>query len=242
MLDVCAQHFKHVHACYMYLVPGMHCLEAPLEAYVRRYKNVTLHKLPHFELAHYLKHSVLRPHTDGADDIKDYALKGAADHMRQLTGAEWIGWGWRRGDSFIRRKVLNNLGVVSLSQRIFYPLADWSRADVFSYMRAKRLEVPKQVGAATGDSLVTSGFDVAEAKSLRWVKANYPADYARVLAMFPFAEVMLARDQFYPDAVPEVPARGPRKKRDQTGAIQPPQDGQVGRGEDAEEPEKDGAA
>ena len=71
--------------------------------------------------------------------------------------------------------------------RVFgwHPLAEWRKRDVLSYLRVR--------GITPSDSHADAGGIDLTAASLRWLRDCYPADFARVLYWYPYAESALVR-------------------------------------------------
>jgi phosphoadenosine phosphosulfate reductase len=72
-----------------------------------------------------------------------------------------------------------------------YPIADWTNAQVFSYLQFQQIPLPpeyRRLGHSFGDT---------EAGDLLFVRDHFPDDYAKILAVFPFAESVVKRYEFF---------------------------------------------
>jgi phosphoadenosine phosphosulfate reductase len=187
-LDLVCEVFERVEAFYLYLVPGLRTFEAPVEAAARRH-NITVQKLPHFDLPRLIKYAVLRPHVPNAASIRELRWSDINKTVREQTGIQWIATGERASDSLQRRFYTRvHDGVQPEHNRIF-PIWDWCDADVFGYLRARGIQVPSYGDYAAPRG---SGFSL-DGRGLSWLKRAHREDYNRVLKVFPYAEAEVIR-------------------------------------------------
>lgn len=183
VLDLCCRYIPRVECYYMYLVSGLETFEAPVDAACRRH-NVVVHKVPHWDLARLIKHSVLRPHTRGASDLRELRLRDVESALRERTGISWIATGERATDSFNRRFFTSFADGVNAKLQRTYPIHDWLDRDVYAYLRARDIEPPKRFGFVKNRS---SGFALT-GQCLAALRDTNPADFAKVLRVFPYAK------------------------------------------------------
>lgn len=189
VLDLAAGVFERVEAFYMYLVDGLECVETPLHALAARY-GVKLHKVPHFDLARYLKYGVYTPpRNGGAHRIRDLRYADVEALAKARAGITWTALGHRASDSLERNAMLKRLAGLDPKARRVYPIWSWKPRDVYAYLRQRRIPVPPQLVAGT-----TDGINLYP-ETLRVLKARYPADYRRVLEVFPYAEAAIVREE-----------------------------------------------
>jgi 3'-phosphoadenosine 5'-phosphosulfate sulfotransferase (PAPS reductase)/FAD synthetase len=200
-LDLCVGTFgaSNVEAYFMYLVEGLRCVETLVDWAGRRY-GVRIHKLPHFVLGNMYKHAVLMPHRPSVTGLRDTKMTDIEALARQRSGIEWLAYGHRMDESLERRGMLHKLSGINFDQKRVYPLWDWRKRDVYSYLGAKRLPIPCSFGKE-GMAGVDLGPD-----TLRYMRQHYPEDYAKVLRVFPFAEAQLKREDFYGQERDATPA------------------------------------
>lgn len=145
--------------------------------------------------------------------------------VRDETGIEWIGYGYKRVDCIDRACMLKTWpNGIHEGWKKFAPIADWKHGDVFSYLRRKRIEIPNAV------RFQMSGVGVG-AEALRTLRENWPADYRRVMEVFPLAEAQADRVELLNDRRREqratarsgagVRVPGDFAVADQPGAVQP---------------------
>jgi 3'-phosphoadenosine 5'-phosphosulfate sulfotransferase (PAPS reductase)/FAD synthetase len=191
VLDLCARHFDHVEAFFMYLVPGLECAEGPARAAAKR-AGVRLHMVPHFQLPELLQ--LHRPLTK-RKKTRALGLFDIEARVRLDSGIDWVAYGWRESDSMHRRWHLRKSGHADVVGRRLFPIASWVKADVLGYLHARRIPVPKSIGQ---DNSTVSGIGL-DGESLRWMRDHYPRDYAKVLRVFPFAHLEVVKLETYGD-------------------------------------------
>lgn len=198
-LDICCRAFSHVEAYFMYLCRGLHCVEDQVEQAAKR-ANVPLHFVPHWDLARIAKYAVLRPHVDAAEKLPELKLRDVEHYLTKKTGISWFAYGERATDSMTRR--LHHRKVDGIHNRgaeggKVAPIWDWLDADVYGYMRARKIPTPVRFG---NDTSRMGGFALTDS-CLSWLRRTHPEDWLALLRSFPFAEAMIHER---PDQVPEV--------------------------------------
>lgn len=192
-LDLCCQTFPRVEAYFMYLVPGLRCVETQIDYLERKYK-VKVHRLPHWHLAELLKHSVYRPHAVQAATTRKLGLVDFENYLRETTEIEWFAYGHRMAHSLERRGMLTHLHGIDRKAHRTYPIYRWKTSEVFSYLRSKKIPLPPRL--TTRENTNMSGIGL-EPDSLEYLRDNYPDDYEKVLKIFPYSGAGLAKQEFY---------------------------------------------
>ena len=185
VMDLCMRSFSRVEAFFMYLVPGLECVEAELELARARW-GVPIRQYPHWLLHRLVKNSVYCASHWSNDSLPEwkladvYALALLDSGLPQLaTGAKRVDSGWRRRFMSTQRE-----------DQVFYPIAQWHKYDVLAYLKARGIALPPSSGkSATGIDLSTP--------SLLWLHDTFPDDFRRVCEVFPFAEAVVWRRKFY---------------------------------------------
>ena len=77
-------------------------------------------------------------------------------------------------------------------QRRIYPIWDWKPVDVFDYLRIKKLPSPPMFGSLIHK---TSGVAPGSVDCMLFLRKEYPADYRRLVEVFPHVETMIFRDE-----------------------------------------------
>lgn len=175
----------NVHVYNLYLVPGLECELREIRKAERRY-GVTVRRLPHPAIHAALAAGHLQPLPTGFRRTLHHA--DIYELVRNVTGSDWIIFGHRMDESLQRRGMLKASNGTMESLRKAYPLWNWHAADVFHFLKSSKIPAPEQY---TEDD--TTGMTLG-ANSLLYLRREYPADYAKVIAMFPLAEAQFLRE------------------------------------------------
>lgn len=207
-LDLCVRHYgaERVTGFLMYLVRDLECEWRYVRQLEKRY-GIRVIGVPHYEKARLLKNCILRPYFPGSERIRLLRQVDVEDHVRKLTGAEWIAWGNRATDSIVRGATLKACRGVDPKGRRLYPVWSWRKPDVYGYLRARKLPIPGITGGAQN---ATGGVSF-DPPTLVWLKREFPADFDKILREFPYAGAVVFRhEQMGIDPVAEVKARWSR--------------------------------
>lgn len=177
-LDLCCRYFKTVHAFFMYQVPGLSFQEATIRHAEARY-GIQIERIPHFELSDFLRYGLFRKADPDVPSVKPIDVY---QYMRLTTGVWWIAAGERIADSIVRRAMMKRSGSIDVMRGRFYPVSQFTKADVLRYVEHHKLKVSPE-SAVLGHS-----FRSLAPADLSTVKKHYPADYRKILDWFPFAE------------------------------------------------------
>ena len=180
-LDVCMRHFAHVEGFFMYQVRGLSFQESILRYYEDKY-GIPIHRIPHSELSQWLRYGLFR-HCDF--DCPIVSVKETYDYMRENTDIWWIAAGERIADSVWRRAMIKSSGTIDPKRGRFFPIAEWSKADVMAYIRQRKL----RVGAES--SRLGFSFRSLMGKDLLKIQKHFPQDYARIRRWFPLVDVSI---------------------------------------------------
>lgn len=189
-LDLCMNHFAHVEGFFMYQVKGLSFQESIIRYYEDKY-GIPIYRVPHFELSTWLRYGLFR-----APDFDSpiVSVKGIYDYMRDGTGIYWIAAGERIADSVWRRAMIKHSGTIDTVRGRFFPIAEWRKQDILSYIRQKRLRVGIE-SAKLGFS-----FRSLMGRDLSIIKETFPDDYKRICQWFPFVEASIIHYQMRQEA------------------------------------------
>ena len=96
--------------------------------------------VPHPMLAEWLRYRVTFREYDF--DVPIISFLDVYTYARSKSGVWWIAAGERIADSIVRRAMIKgDGGVVNPKRGRFFPLAHWSKSDVYAYIRHHRLKV-----------------------------------------------------------------------------------------------------
>lgn len=185
--DLCLTWFNRVSLFYLYYLPDLSFHEAYLEHWKRRAGHKLalgeIIRLPHWALSHDLKMSAFRPFSVENSELPKLRLRDTEVEVARRTGIRFFAYGQKKADSLERRAMLNRCNGVMLESNRAFPLAEWSNRSVTQYMRDHAIPLSPEYehfGCSYGGQL--------EGKYLVTLAKHYPADYARLLEKFPFAD------------------------------------------------------
>jgi len=175
-LDLCARHFKRVHAFFMYQVPGLSFQEATLRWYEQRY-GIEILRVPHPELAEWLRFGTFRYHDFSVPAI---SFNDLYHYVRMQTGQRWIAAGERIADSIWRRAMMKRSGCIDVKRGRFFPLMYFRKDDVLRYVERHNLKVSPE------SRFLGHSFRSLEPEEMWLVRRHYPRDYEKIVSWFPF--------------------------------------------------------
>lgn len=182
-LDLCRRYFPRVSMVFMYYVEGLSFQERIIRYYENLY-GLDCIRVPHFELSNFLRYGVFRPFDT---DVPIIGTRDVYNHIREQTGQYWIAGGERMADSIVRNAMIKHSGSIDTKRGRFYPLAEWSKADVLNYIKKYKLKV--------GEESKSLGFSFRslEYKQLNIIRELYPNDYYIISEWFPLIEAEMKR-------------------------------------------------
>jgi tRNA(Ile)-lysidine synthase TilS/MesJ len=102
-----------------------------------------------------------------------------------------IFYGAKRSDGMWRRLVTKKDN--NKARGLYTPIYEWSKYDVLSYIRKKRLDYLKQEGDRV------SGVDLSD-KYLTWAYENQCQSYEAIKKEFPFIDAVIKRHEFFKES------------------------------------------
>lgn len=184
--DICRRVFPTVVGFYMYLVPGLRSIEELLQEGRDRF-GIQILQYPHWLISRYLKEGMYCNNHYKHDSIPELALQDVFNLAMMDTGITLVATGAKESDSANRRRLLRwNVG----KGTNIYPIQTWHKHDVIGYLKAKEIPLPASSG------LATTGIDLST-QELLWLHDHYPDDYERVINVFPYAEAIVRRREWY---------------------------------------------
>lgn len=182
-LDLVAPYFRRVVCVFMYFVPGLEHIEKFLSFSLRRYRNVEVLQLPHWNLS-YVKRGGMYCIPDPKQKL--LKLRNVIDQAREQTGINPVFLGMKKADSMNRRLMLNTYEAAHYTNGgMAYPLATWTQKEVLAYMQQKRLPMPVRYGKNASNGI---GFNL---DCFLWMEKNAPADLRRMYEAFPLSQRIL---------------------------------------------------
>ena len=178
----------------MWLIADLDCMKATLQWPVVKY-GIPVRQYPHNELSDLYRDARFRPHTEKSRGLRRIKQADIYNQAREDSGIEWIATGMKQSDGLHRMMTLRNMEMEAIETRSkkVSPLTHWKKAEVLSYIKLNRLMNPVTFGDGKHNS---DGINL-QAPCLRFLRDNWPEDYAKVLAEFPYAGAVLAREELY---------------------------------------------
>jgi phosphoadenosine phosphosulfate reductase len=186
VMDLCVRNFKRVEGFFMYLVPGLACQDDRIKEAEDRW-GVPIHRVPHWLLDKLLRFGFYSFNHWVENQLPPWKLKDVYELIRADTGIPIIAHGAKRADSRWRKRMLVTWGK---DPAMLYPVVDWTKPDVWSYLRARNIPIPD------GTTTAATGIDLST-PSLLWLHDHYPADFDTLCRVFPLAEAVVWRRKFY---------------------------------------------
>jgi phosphoadenosine phosphosulfate reductase len=185
IMDLACRMFERVEGFFMYLVPGLECVEDAIEAARQRF-NVKIRLYPHWILQKLIAQGIYTSEWFGYEALPKWSLRDVYAYAIRDIGINCVATGAKATDSAWRRRFMSTAHFDS----VINPIANWHKYDVVSYLRAHGIPEPPSSGkSATGVDL--------SVPSLLWLNDSYPADFKRLCGVFPFAQAVVARRDFY---------------------------------------------
>lgn len=192
-LAVRALGVDRVVAFHLYIVPDLDVENRIIEAARSRYPGLQIHQLPHPNLGDYLQLSMRRRRRPSVEQNihRRYRWGDVERVVRSRSGHDWFVYGHRAADSIHRRGMLVTARGMLHGPRRCYPIWDWKPADVFAYLKSRKLRTLPMFGTASSN---TSGINPESTSFIEHLRDHYPSDYEKFVRMFPEAPLSIARD------------------------------------------------
>jgi 3'-phosphoadenosine 5'-phosphosulfate sulfotransferase (PAPS reductase)/FAD synthetase len=179
---------------YLYTVPGLRS-DAENLAYYERFFGQHIMRFPHPLFYQMLNDLVYQPPERVAQilafDLPDFKFADLDRVIAQgyLAGRSYYAaMGMRMADNLDRRMMMYQNGVLGTKhRRFYYPIWDWSLAQVSAIIRKNQAKLPRAYQFA-GRTIAAIDYYY-----MRPFRQAYPDDYARILEWFPLLEAEFYR-------------------------------------------------
>ena len=208
-LDLCCRFAHSVIGYFLYCFPQLSFQQDYLTYLSRRYR-VIIEQYPHPARSFRLHHGLYRK--EALPEIPKIGFKDIWETLKAHHPGRYFVVGEKKNDSLARRGKLSRWGNFQKERGWLFPLADWTNRDVLLYMRQRGLPLPPDYGRL---GLRTS-FGGLEGLELSKLEKEYPDDYAKIIAEFPFVKAVQFRDL----KISRLPRRYHLPKQDHGGPIQ----------------------
>lgn len=184
VLDLCSRYFRRVECFFMYLVPGLRCVEGSMKFARERY-GVKILEYPHPMISDAIKNGHYCSGYMTATEVPYLTQGDVYDLARRESGIELIATGMKGADNFWRRRNLKQS-----KENTIHPIKEWMHADVLAYMKARELPAPPaHKGVSTGVCL--------RIPALLWLHDDFPDDFEKMEQVFPYIGAVVKRREFY---------------------------------------------
>lgn len=194
-LDLCHKHLSRVAAYFLYLVPGLSFQERYLSYLERRYAPLQILRLPHWSLSRLFRGNTFRFVHRGSYKTRILHARDTDAYLRQQTGIDWIATGEKACDSVERNAMIRRVDGVDTRRRRFWPLAYWQQASTYNHLKTNAIALPPDysLSAASFQPSSSCSFGDLWYRDIAWVKERYPADFAKIVELFPLLPAQLIR-------------------------------------------------
>lgn len=189
LLDMLASKFKKVICYFMYLVKDLEHIQIYIDWATKKYPNVEVRQISHI-MRDVIKKNVF--FCDEDPTIKVRKIGEVEAQVMQEAGVEYAFSGMKGVDGFMKRMRLKMWKPLYISPKnMVYPLALWTNKEVLQYIQNRNLINPfsyankKQVSQGVG----------LDYETLSYLKKNYPNDYKKILKEYPYADLVLYRNE-----------------------------------------------
>lgn len=189
-LDICHRFFPRVEAYFLYLIPGLEFQESYLRFFERRY-SLTIHRLPSPVIAAWMREGGYRLPSTLAENTRRIKRIDIENSLRLKTGIEWFATGEKAIDSIERNAMIRNVRGLDPKRRQIWPVAYWNDAAVFSHLKTNNIPLPPDYRFSAGENYKPRSFGSMGPTELTYIREHFPADYQKIIAMFPLLEANL---------------------------------------------------
>jgi hypothetical protein len=128
-----------------------------------------------------------------AADMGDPDYDRVIDDLRRELGLRpecYTAQGVRAADSPNRRASIVRYGAINHKRQTFFPIWDWNKERLIAELRGSGVKLAKDY------RVFGRSFDGIDYRFLEPMKRTWPADYQKVLDLFPLADLELMRVKY----------------------------------------------
>lgn len=193
-LDLCRKFFPRVESYFLYLIPGLEFQENYLQFFERKY-GLTIHRMPSPALADWLRGGGYRLPSSLAQKTRKIKLIDIQNHLRLKTGIEWFATGEKCIDSIERNAMIRRVRGVDPKRRILWPCAYWNDSAIFNHLKQHNIPLPPDYRFSAGENYKPRSFGSMGPTELDFIRRHFPADYQKIIDMFPLLPANLLKRQ-----------------------------------------------
>lgn len=189
-------HF-HIYPFYLYVVPDLEFINESL-AYYEKFFGVKIPQYPHYSCYAHMSSCVFQPpHRVPVIDAIGFPSV-TFDEIRKdvaedygLPSDTWYASGVRASDSLNRRASFKTHGPFTHSKSVFYPVWDVRKCGLVKMLKLSKVKLPIDYW------IFGKSFDGQDFRFLYPIKKYFPKDYAKILEVFPMADLEIWRYEQY---------------------------------------------
>lgn len=187
VIDLALRHFKKVHAFCMYFVPGLQ-FDAERMEYAKSRFGVEVRMYPHTNFLKAVRTATFCDVMPELVLLKEIRQDDIDRSVMADVGATLVLTGEKKSDGIFRRRKIANMK--STRPYLVYPIKEWLRWEVLSYLKSRNIDLPRQAQADNaGVSLAT--------REILYLHDFYPHDYEVVRSFFPYVETVVLRREWF---------------------------------------------
>lgn len=194
---VMRRYFTKIVPYYLYPVPGMSFVEDSLK-YYEDFFQTRIIRLPHPSLYRMLRNLVFQAPENCAiveqSDLPTFTYEDICEIIKEDYGlpmdTTYSASGVRARDSLNRWAAIKKYGPINEEKKTFYPVFDFTKADLVRTLLDAKVKLPVDY------RMFGRTFDGLDYRFIKGIKEHFPADYERILAFFPMAELELKKIEF----------------------------------------------
>jgi phosphoadenosine phosphosulfate reductase len=188
VLDLALRMFPRVVAFSLYFVPGLRCFEEPVERYAAHF-GVEVLRYPHFAFFRSVSDAIYCDSHWKYQESPRMKLLEVFNAVRAENSVRLILSGAKKSDGPMRRRRMF-ADQKAMDESVVYPLKDWLKYDVMSYLKLRSIPLPEETGK------VSFGVDLST-PSILALHDRYPEDFSRLESYFPYIRAVVERRKMY---------------------------------------------
>jgi 3'-phosphoadenosine 5'-phosphosulfate sulfotransferase (PAPS reductase)/FAD synthetase len=188
VLDMASRFWSKPKAFMLQTFPGSKCYDKAIEQAHARYR-VDVMTMQHPVVGDWLRGQVFCDSGHRHDALPRVTLVEAYSVAMRRLGASCVLVGSKSADGIFRRRSLKK--DANQAPWLIYPIVTWRSAHVWSYLASRKLTAP-----LTSKDRTAFEVDLTP-QGVLWFHDNWPEDFERMRALFPYVDAVVKRREFY---------------------------------------------
>ncbi len=190
------RYFKKIVPVYMWLAPNLSFVERSL-TYYEDFFETRIIRLPHPSLYRMINNLVFQAPENcavveeaGLPEFDYLTINQIVREDCGLPENTYAASGVRARDSLNRWTAIKKYGPLHEGRKTFFPIFDWDKARMVRELRMSGVRLPVDY------RMFGRSFDGIDYRFATAIKKHYPADYEKILALFPLLELEIKRIEY----------------------------------------------